>query len=435
MPDAPFADADLNTFVRLDELGLQVVGQRIEPDRAVLACRVVDPDDRCRRCGGNGAARDTLVRRLAHEPLGWRPTVLLVTVRRYRCAGCGHVWRQDTSRAAEPRSKLSRRALRWALEGLVVQHLTVARIAEALAVSWNTANTAVLAEGQRVLIDDETRFDGVKVVGVDEHVWRHTRRGDKYVTVIIDLTGPHSGTGPARLLDMVEGRSTKAFQSWLQERPETWRAAVEVVAMDGFTGFKTAATAELPDATAVMDPFHVVRLAADAMDRCRRRVQQALHGHRGRTDDPLYRARRTLHTGADLLTDKQKQRITALFADDQHAEVEATWSVYQRMVASYRDGDRRRGRDALKALIDTVSAGVPSALREVIILGRTLKKRAADILAYFDRPGTSNGPTEAINGRLEHLRGSALGFRNLTHYIARCLLESGGFRPRLHPRL
>ena len=68
-------------------------------------------------------------------------------------------------------------------------------------------------------------------------------------------------------------------------------------------------------------------------------------------------------------------------------------------------------------------------------MGRTLKKRAADVLAYFDRPGTSNGPTEAINGRLEHLRGSALGFRNLTNYIARCLLEAGGFRPRLHPRL
>jgi Transposase len=44
-------------------------------------------------------------------------------------------------------------------------------------------------------------------------------------------------------------------------------------------------------------------------------------------------------------------------------------------------------------------------------------------------------PTEAINGRLEHLRGSALGFRNLTNYIARSLLETGGFRPRLHPAL
>ena len=75
--------------------------------------------------------------------------------------------------------------------------------------------------------------------------------------------------------------------------------------MDGFTGFKTATTEELPDAVAVMDPFHVVRLAGDALDRCRRRVQQDIHGHRGRTGDPLYAARRTLHTGADLLTDKQ----------------------------------------------------------------------------------------------------------------------------------
>jgi transposase len=56
----------------------------------------------------------------------------------------------------------------------------------------------------------------------------------------------------------------------------------------------------------------------------------------------------------------------------------------------------------------------------------TLTKRAVDVLAHFDRPGTSNGPTEAINGRLEHLRGSALGFRNLTNYIARSLLETGG---------
>jgi len=89
----------------------------------------------------------------------------------------------------------------------------------------------------------------------------------------------------------------------------------------------------------------------------------------------------------------------------------------------------------MKKLIESVSHGVPGALMELRKLGRTLNRRASDVLAYFDRPGTSNGPTEAINGRLEHLRGSALGFRNLTNYIARCLLETGGFRPRLHPRL
>ncbi len=59
-----------------------------------------------------GTARDTVTRRLAHEPLGWLPTVLLITVRRYRCGDCGHVWRQDTSLAAEPRAKPSRRDLR-----------------------------------------------------------------------------------------------------------------------------------------------------------------------------------------------------------------------------------------------------------------------------------------------------------------------------------
>ncbi len=87
----------------------------------------------------------------------------------------------------------------------------------------------------------------------------------------------------------------------------------------------------------------------------------------------------------------------------------------------------------MRAVIDAITGGVPAALVEVRKLGRTMRQRAADIIAFFDRPGTSNGPTEAINGRLEHLRGSALGFRNLNNYIARSLLEAGGFRPRLHP--
>jgi hypothetical protein len=374
--DATFASPDLTKFCRLDDLGLVVTGQRIEPDGSVLACRVVDDDRWCRECG------------------------------------CEVVAGRDRGPAP-----------------------AVAKVAEGLGVAWNTANDAVLAEGRRVLIDDEHHFDGVKVVGVDEHVWRHTRRGDKYVTVIIDLTGIRDGTGPARLLDMVEGRSKQAFKTWLAQRPQAWRDQIEVVAMDGFTGFKTATTEELPDAVAVMDPFHVVRLAGDALDKCRRRVQQALHGHRGRTGDPLYSARRMLHTGAALLTERRHQRLDALLADDDHVEVEVTWSIYQRMITAYREPDRTRGRELMGKLIASLSHGVPAALSEIITLGRTLNKRAADVLAYFDRPGTSNGPTEAINGRPEHLRGSALGFRNLTNYIARSLLETGGIRPQLHPRL
>lgn len=212
MPNATFDAPCLTTFCRLDELGLEVVGQRLEPGRAVLSCRVVEPDDWCRACGRQGVPRDTVTRRLAHAPFGHRPTTLLLRLRRYRCTGCGRIWRQGTSAAAEPRAKISRTGLRWALEALVLDHLTVSRVAASLGVAWHTANTAVLEEGRRRLLDDPARFDGVAVLGVDEHVWRHTRRGDRYVTVIIDLTPIRDGTGPARLLDMVEGRSKQAFQ-------------------------------------------------------------------------------------------------------------------------------------------------------------------------------------------------------------------------------
>ncbi|ROR53164.1 transposase IS204/IS1001/IS1096/IS1165 family protein [Luteococcus japonicus] len=179
MDNATFTTPDLTTFCRLGDLGLVVTGQHLTDERAVLACRPVEPDDWCHHCGCHGQPRDSVVRELAHVPFGWRPTTLQVRLRRYQCTGCGRIWRQDLTHAAAPRSCLSRGALRWALEALVVSHLPVSRIAAALGVAWNTANDAVLAEGQRLLIDQPGRLTGVTVIGVDEHVWRHTRRGDK----------------------------------------------------------------------------------------------------------------------------------------------------------------------------------------------------------------------------------------------------------------
>src|SRR5579875_3073737 len=117
-----FARPDVTAFCRLDGLGLEVTGQRLEPERAFLACRVANDDRWCRSCGAAGEVRDSVTRRLAHEPFGWRPTTLVVTLRRYACKPCGRVWRQDMTAAAGPRAKLSRRALAWALSSLVVGH-------------------------------------------------------------------------------------------------------------------------------------------------------------------------------------------------------------------------------------------------------------------------------------------------------------------------
>lgn len=104
-----------------------------------------------------------------------------------------------------------------------------------------------------------------------------------------------------------------------------------------------------------------------------------------------------------------------------------TWDFYQEVIAAYDEQRPRDGKKRLFKLIKRIKSGVPKGLAELATLGRTLWRKRAAILAYFDT-GASNGPVEAINGRLEHLRGIALGFRNMNHYILRSLIHSGGLR-------
>ncbi len=425
----------LDTFCRLDRLGLTVTAQRVEPDHTVLRCRPTTTAEPCRGCGRDGARHDAVLRRLAHVPFGWKPTILEIVVPRYRCLECRRVWRHDIRAAAPSAGKLSRDAVMFAVKSIVVDRMSIARVAANLGVAWNTASDAILAAGNQWLIDQPDRLDGVTTVGVDEHAWRHTRRGDKYVTVIIDLTPTRTRTGPSRLLAVVEGRSKAAFKTWLETQTAAFRDRVEVVAMDGFTGYKTAAVEAIDTVTTVMDPFHMVALAGEKLDHCRQRVQQETLGHRGRSGDPLYGIRRVARTRAGLLTEKQQHRLAKVFADKRHVAFEVTWSVYQSVIDAYQAAQPAEGKKIMIRIIDQLKTGVPAGLAELRTLGQTMQRRRDDILAFFDHPGTSNGPTEAVNGLLEHLRGTARGFRSIVNYIARCLLDAGGFRPMIHSLL
>src|SRR5690606_29209663 len=125
------------------------------------------------RCGQAGVPRGTAVRTIVHVPLGWRPTMLKVRVRRYRCTNCCTVWRKDTTGAAASRTKMSRDAVLWALKSMAIDPMSIARVAENLGTAWHTVNDAVLETGSELLINDPVRFDGIRVHGVDEHVWSH----------------------------------------------------------------------------------------------------------------------------------------------------------------------------------------------------------------------------------------------------------------------
>jgi transposase len=428
---SPPAQIVADTIIRTVELGVRITDAALAGETTVLWCDLLsDGPGRCPACGLVGVYRDVVERRVTDVPVVGHPLELRVRVPRYRCAhdGCQReVFVHDTSRLARPGASTTRRCARFVLRRLMLDKTTVSAVARELGRSWDTVNgIAVEATTQLLISAGPARLDGVRVIGVDEHKWAHTRTvgADGFVTVITDLTDVVAGHGPARLLDMVPGRSTAAMRGWLDARDQAFRDRVEIVAMDGFGGYKTAATEALPDAVTVMDPFHVVALCGQKLDLCRQRIQQDTLGHRGRSGDPLYRVRRTLRTRLALLTERQRVRLETVFAFDEHVAVAVTWWVYQQIIAAYADDNRQRGKTLLTRVIDTLCAAVPAGLEELATLGRTLHRRRHDVLAYFDHRA-SNGPTEAINGRLEALRRNALGFRNLMNYRVRSLLHCG----------
>ena len=428
-----------DTIIRTVELGVRITDAAVAGETTVLWCELlVDGPGRCPGCGITGTYRDTTERRVSDVPVVGHPLELRVRVPRYRCVhdGCvREVFAHDTSRLARPGASTTRRCAAFILRPWPstrpVDKATVTAIARELGRSWDTVNSIAVAATRELLLSaGPARLDGVGVIGVDEHKWSHVLGADAdgFVTVITDLSDhrPHRGrrsrTRPVARHG--QGRSAAAMAGWLAARDQAFRDGVRIVAMDGFGGYKNAAVEQLPEAVTVMNPFHVVALAGQKLDLCRQRVQQDTLGHRGRSGDPLYGVRRALRTRDQLLTERQWARIGAVFADDAHAAVETTWCAYQQLIDAYAATDRQRGKTLLASLIDMLHGELPAGLDELATLGRTLHRRRDDVLAYFTHRA-SNGPTEAINGRLEALRRNALGFRNLINYRIRSLLHCG----------
>ena len=267
---------------------------------------------------------------------------------------------------------------------------------------------------------DPARFEDVSSLGVDEHIWHHvsTRpiaeggRGPKELTGMVDPSRDQDGRVRARLLDLVPGRSGKAYADWLHERGEGFRAGVKVAALDPFQGYKTAIDDNLEDAVAVLGAFHVVKLGTAAVDECRRRVQQETLGHRGRKGDPLYGIQKLLRAGAEKLTDKQWARFEKALAarPEEHLQVWVEWSCAQQLRSAYRHRDTAEGHKiAAKVLATFPTCPVPEIARR----GGTLKRWSQAFLAYFETHRSNNGGTEAVNSLIELHRRVARGFPQL----------------------
>jgi transposase len=214
--------------------------------------------------------------RLVDVPCFGRPVRLIWRKRTWRCGeekcSAGSFTEQHPG-LARPRALLTVRACWWAIGQLRREHASVAGLARQLGTTWRTVWRSIqpLLEAMAA---DPARFADVTNLGVDEHIWHHVStkpiedggRGPKELTGMVDLTRDQHGRVRARLLDLVPGRSGKAYADWLTERGESFRAGVKIAALDPFQGYKTAIDDHLQDAVAVLDAFHVVKLGTAAVE-------------------------------------------------------------------------------------------------------------------------------------------------------------------------
>lgn len=356
--------------------------------------------------------------------------VLIVWLKRiWRCGerDCPQLTWSEEHGLIAPRAVLTSRAIVWAVDALAHDDTTVSALARHLRVGWHTLWRAVKHEASR-RTGDPGRTREVRTLGVDEHIWRPSHHGrDRAVTAMVDLTRDEQGRLHARLIDVVPGRSGTAYANWLKVQLPEFIAGIEHAALDPFRGYANAIRDELPDAVAVLDAFHVVKLGTQVVDEVRRRVQQETLHRRGHTDDPLYKIRGLLRHGVENLTTRQQARLeTGLRHGDPHGEVELAWQCYQQLRSAYRAKLPIEGqRVAIKIIGTWRTCPIP----EIARLGRTLRQWRQQVLAYFATKGVSNGGTEAINLLIEKTRRLAHGFRNFHNYRLRILLVADATRP------
>ena len=375
----------------------------------------------CPECGAVARAKDRRPVWVRDLPVGGRPVVLCWHKRVWCCphALCPKRTWTETHSAIAPRACLTERARQWAFEQVGSQDSAVAWAARAVGVGWATVMRVVTARGTPV-VDDPARLDEVTAVGVDETAY--LRAGPTHPTLFATGVADLSPDRPARLLDVVAGRSGTVLAAWLAARDEQWKAAISTASLDPFRGYATALARQLPDAIRVLDPFHVTRLGLSAVDDVRCRVQQDTLGHRGRAGDPLYRIRRLLCRRADRLSEHGWQRLRdGLAAGDPTGEVTAAWSIAQDLMHCYRTRDQAAAQRVITAALD---CPVPELAR----LGRTLSTWRAEFLAGFTHPDVSNGPTENLNLKIKNTKRTARGFRNFGNYRLRLLLNHGRIR-------
>ncbi len=291
-------------------------------------------------------------------------------------------------------------------------------MAAELACDWHTVNDAVTTYGKALLEADRKRLNRTTAIGLDEtaFVKFEAHSHAHFVTTVADVENH-------QIIDILPTRKYTDVAGWIDQQPVAWKERIRFGALDMSATYAAVYSVMLPKAFQVVDPFHAISLANRCLDAVRRRVQTEQTGHRGRRDDPLYRARRVLLMGEERLDDKATARLTSLLElGDPNAEVAIAYRVKERMRDFYRARDPDEARRMLADLqAHCLKRAMPP---EVQKLGRTIR-HWFDKLCNYHLARVSNGPTESLNNLIKRIKRIGFGFRNFENYRIRALLYAG----------
>jgi transposase len=294
-----------------------------------------------------------------------------------------------------------------------------AAVCELMRVSWYTVGRVI----ERVVADEQAkrgdRLEGLRRIGIDELSYR---TGQRYITVVVD----HE-TG--RLVWAAAGRDRKTVEAFFTQLGVERSAKIELVSSDLGEWITRAVAARCPQAILCLDPFHVVKLAIDALDEVRREVWNLAR----RAGD---KAGARWLKGARWALWKRPERLT----DRQQAKLAQIAKVNERLYRAYLLKEQLRlvfhepDTEAAVALLDGWLAWARRCrIASFVKLAKTISTSRAGIVATLTHRLT-NARIEAINTTLRLIIRRAYGFHSAQALIALAMLTAGDLRPPLPGR-
>jgi transposase len=197
-----------------------------------------------------------------------------------------------------------------------------------------------------------------------------------------------------------------------------------VVAIDPYEAYRQALQAELPGTRIVVDPFHLVRGAGQALDTVRRERQRgakrrkmsARRSQRGSFREHIFRQRQRLLRASERLTERERRRLCELFAEEP-LSAEA-WGLEEGFRSIYKATERLEAERRLDAFLAAVER---AALPAFEAFANGLRPRRAELLADFDEQVT-NGYAEGVTNKVKVIKRRAYGMPSFESFRRRVLL-------------